>query len=76
MVTESISIEKVFNMSQQLSLTDQLRLISWLSERVRQEMDQVSEPIDMLSLVSLGAELWQTVDVDAYLEQERASWDH
>ena len=29
MVTESISIEKVFNISQQLSLTDQLLLISW-----------------------------------------------
>ena len=76
MVTESISIEKVFNISRQLSLTDQLLLISWLSERVRQEMDQANEPIDMLSLVGLGAELWQRVDVDAYLEQERASWDH
>ena len=76
MVTESISIEKVFNISQQLSLTDQLLLISWLSERVRQEVDQASEPIDMLSLAGLGAELWQTVDVDACLEQERASWDH
>ena len=76
MVTESISIEKVFNISQQLSLTDQLLLISWLSERVRQEVDQANESIDVLSLAGLGAELWQTVDVDAYLEQERASWDH
>ena len=76
MITESISIEKVFNMSRQLSLTDQLQLISWLSERVRQEMDRANEPIDMLSLAGLGAELWQAVDVDAYLEQERASWDH
>jgi len=76
MVTESISIEKVFNISRQLSLTDQLLLISWLSERVRQEMDQISEPIDMLSLVGLDAELWRTVDVDAYLDQERAGWDH
>jgi hypothetical protein len=33
-------------------------------------MDQASEPIDVLSLAGLGAELWQTVDVDACLEQE------
>ena len=31
-------------------------------------MAQASEPIDVLSLAGLGAELWQTVDVDAYLE--------
>jgi len=62
--------------SEQLSLADQLRLISLLSERLRSEMGQEENPKDMLSLTGLGAELWQEIDVDTYLEQERTSWEN
>lgn len=75
MASETTTMDEVLCISQQLSLADQLLLISLLSERVRRELDRGSEPVDMLSLAGLGAELWQEVDVDAYLEQERASWD-
>ncbi len=76
MTSETTTIDQVLCISQQLSLADQLLLISMLSEQVRQELDRDGEPADMLSLAGLGAELWQEVDVDAYLEQERASWDN
>lgn len=74
MTNGTTTIDEVLSISQQLSLADQLLLISLISERLSQELDRDSEPVDMLSLVGLGAELWQKVDVDAYLEQERASW--
>ncbi len=74
MVSET-TIDCVLDMSKRLSLGDQLALISQLSERVRRELDRDGEPVDMLSLAGLGAELWQEIDVDAYLEQERASWE-
>ena len=38
-------------------------------------MEQKGDQVDMLSLAGLGAELWQEIDTDDYLEQERASWD-
>jgi len=76
MTSGTIAIDEVLGISQQLSLTDQLSLISLLSEQVRRELDRDGEAVDMLSLAGLGAELWREVDVDTYLEQERASWDN
>ena len=75
MVGETITLDRILGISEQLSLADQLRLISLLSERLRSEMDQEENPIDILSLTGLGAELWQEIDVDTYLEQERTSWE-
>ena len=76
MVSETTTVDEILGISERLSPTDQLRLIGLLSERLRNEMDQEDDAVDMLSLVGLGAELWQEVDVDAYVEQERASWEN
>jgi hypothetical protein len=75
MVSETTTLDHVLDISKRLSLADQLSLIGLLSERVRQELDRDGEPVDMLSLAGLGTELWQEIDVDAYLERERASWE-
>jgi hypothetical protein len=76
MTSEAITLERVLGISEQLSASDQLRLISLVSERLRTRMGQEDERVDMLSLAGLGAELWQKIDTDDYLEQERASWDN
>jgi hypothetical protein len=73
MTGKTTTLDEVFSASERLSLADQLLLINLLSERVRHELDRDSEPVDMLTLAGLGAELWQEIDVAAYLEQERAS---
>jgi hypothetical protein len=75
MASKMTTLNEVLSVSEQLSLADQLSLISLLSERVRRELDRDNEPVDMLSLAGLGAELWQEIDVAAYLEEERASWE-
>lgn len=75
MASETTTLSEVLYASEQLSPVDQLRLISLLIDRLRKAMDQGEQQVDMLSLVGLGAELWQRVDVANYLEQERASWD-
>ena len=75
MASKMTTLDKVLAASEQLSLADQLSLISLLSERVRRELDRDNEPVDMLSLAGLGAELWREVDITAYLERERASWE-
>jgi hypothetical protein len=76
MTSEMIILDQVLDISDQLSLADQLRLISLLSERLRSKVGQEDDQIDMLSLTGLGAELWREIDVDTYLEQERASWEN
>jgi hypothetical protein len=72
---KTAKLDDVLVMSRQLPRADRLRLISLLSEDLRSEMEASEPLVDMLSLAGLGAELWQTVDVDAYLEQERSDWD-
>ncbi len=75
MDNRTITIEQVLDLSEQLPATDQLRLISLLSERLRYAIPPASEPVDILSTVGLGADVWQGVDVTTYLEEERASWE-
>ncbi len=61
-------LEQVLDLTARLSAVDQLRLIEQLIVQVRTQQERESAPIDMLSLVGMGAELWQEIDVDAYLE--------
>ena len=75
MVNKTVTLDRVLGISEQLSAGEQLRLISLLSERLRSEVDRGNEPVDMLSLAGLGAELWREVNAAEYLEQERASWE-
>jgi hypothetical protein len=75
MVSESSTLDEALIISERLSPTDQLRLISLLSERLRRENRKEEPPVDMLSLAGLGAELWRKIDVADYVEQERASWE-
>ena len=76
MATEVVTLDQVLDISEQLKPSDRLRLISALSERLRQELGESAELVDMLSLAGVGADLWAQVDVAAYLEQERSSWDN
>ena len=75
MASETITLDEVLRASERLPIADQLQLISLVSERLRSEMGQGDEPVDMLSLAGLGAELWQEIDVATYLERERTSWE-
>ena len=76
-MTERIAtLDEAIVVSERLSPSDRLRLIGVLSDRLRSELEEGIELIDMLSLAGLGAEIWKDLDIPAYLEQERASWDN
>lgn len=76
MATDAVTLDQVLDISGQLKPADQLRLISVISDRLRREIGGGAELVDMLSLAGVGADLWAKVDVAAYLEQERSSWDN
>lgn len=52
------------------------RLLSRLVARVRQRLagDSAKGRYDVMDLEGLGAEVWRSIDVDAYLKGERDSW--
>lgn len=59
---------------QALGLVDQLRLIAELAAGLRGELER-QPGRSLLELQGLGKEVWQGVDVDEYLRQERSSWN-
>jgi hypothetical protein len=75
MTEHVVTLDQALDLSGQLPITEQLRLISLLSERLQSRLGQDVEMVDMLSLAGLGAEVWAQIDVADYLERERASWD-
>lgn len=42
------------------------------AEAVRAKADN---PLDFRQAAGLGQEIWQSVDVERYIQQERAAWD-
>jgi hypothetical protein len=75
MTEQAATLDEAIMVSERLSPSDRLRLICILSERLRGELVQDVEPVDMLSLAGLGAGMWTDLEITTYLDQERASWD-
>ena len=65
----------IINQIQQLSPEDQLRLLADLAAMVRDHQIKSEPEHTFLELRGLGKELWRSIDVDQYLEEERNSWD-
>jgi hypothetical protein len=67
--------QKALAAVEELSWPDQLRLMSELLLRMQSVVAE-SEPVDLLTLAGVGAEVWAKVDSNAYLNQERDSWQN
>ena len=77
MATETTTLDEVLQISERLSPVDQLRLISQLSEQLSGTvtLQGQGQPVDMLALAGVGADVWGSIDIDAYIDRERASWE-
>lgn len=65
---------QIVNQAKRLSRDEQWQLVEELLETIRHpEGKQRKHSIKELK--GLGKELWRSVDVDKYLEEERNSWD-
>jgi hypothetical protein len=58
----------------QLEPLDQLRLVAEVASLVQSRL-MPKPPRSIMELEGLGKEIWQDVDVDEYIKEERASWD-
>lgn len=64
----------VFNQVQSLGLDDQVRLLEELAAIVRYKVAAWPKH-SILELKGLGKEIWQDIDVEKYIEEERNSWE-
>ncbi len=66
---------KLWSQVQHLSSEEQLQLLVDLADLLKRPL--ATKPLhSILELKGLGKEIWQGIDVDQYLEDERNSWDN
>ena len=75
MSAKPLTWQDVLPTVEKLSRADQLRLMSELLRRM-EPLAVETEPIDLLDLAGVGAEVWAEVDANDYLNQERDSWQN
>ncbi|HOT91166.1 MAG TPA: hypothetical protein PLJ78_17720 [Anaerolineae bacterium] len=74
MTTPNITYNQILNLTKGLGREEQLQLLEALTQWLRHTpKTQTSHSI--LELRGLGKDIWQNMDVDAYINQERDSWD-
>jgi hypothetical protein len=66
--------EEVLNQIRLLELIDQVRLLEELATIVRYRVTAWPKH-SILELEGLGKEIWQGIDVQKYIEEERNSWE-
>ena len=60
---------------QRLSPADQLRLLEDVASLVRRQVTTPARRRSILELQGLGKEIWQDIDAQDYMDQERATWN-
>ena len=67
--------DDVLRRIQRLSPDDQLRLLEDVASLVRREVTSQARRRSILELRGLGREIWQEIDAQRYINEERASWN-
>ncbi len=57
-----------------MSLLEQLRILEQTAALVRNTVNQSTERRSIMELKGKGKEIWQNIDVQKYLDEERSSW--
>lgn len=70
----TVAYVEVLERAQRLSPADQLRLLEELAALVRRRVVTRTRR-SILELQGLGKEIWQGMDAQEYVDQERASWN-
>jgi hypothetical protein len=66
---------QVLLMAQQLEPNEQIKLLKALINVIPSDVEHSTKAKSVFELQGLGKEVWNKVDVDAYIKEERASWD-
>ena len=70
----AMTYQEIRHQIENLTPDEQLQLLEELAAMVRRRM--TSKPKrNIMELEGLGKEIWQGIDAQAYIDQERASWN-
>lgn len=66
--------EEILSQAEHLSPDDQLRLVEQLAAKLRRQVPS-AKTRRITELKGLGKEIWQDIDVQRYIDEERSSWN-
>jgi len=68
--------QEVLEQAKNLTPEEQLKLVEDLSILIRQQVTMTPKPMrSILELRGLGKEIWQGIDAQEFINQERDSWN-
>ena len=75
---KTLSLEELYE--QQIKprpLSERLRLLAMIAQDLAVETKEEEEPKhSLMELEGLGAEIWQGIDAQEYVNELRKEWDH
>ncbi len=73
---EVVTLEYVLKAAKKLSVADQLKLISLISEDISHQALERTRRHKLMDLAGVGSELWEGIEAQEYVRQERESWEN
>jgi hypothetical protein len=76
-MSTSPQYDEILNRFERLSTADQLQLLEDLVSLMRRQVIAQPSPArhSIMELRGLGKEIWEGIDAQEYVNQERASWN-
>ncbi len=71
-----MTVEAIMEEIRSLSLTERKRLISAIVDTLTESSASVPKKRSILEFEGVGAEIWQGVDAQEYVNQLRDEWDN
>jgi len=72
-MNNSVNIVQIVNQIEKLDYNSKINILSRLVDLLKRE-GKVIQSSSITSLKGLGKNVWQKVDTDLYLSEERGSW--
>ncbi len=75
-MSATLSVDQLYEQQiRALPRADRLRLLGRIAEDLSANEGEDGQLVSLLDLEGVGAEIWQGVDAQAYIDAERESWD-
>jgi hypothetical protein len=71
----SVQVDRIINEIKILDYYAKLEILEKLVRLLKEPVKKSKKQYSLLQLEGLGKEIWQDVNVNEYIDQERDSWD-
>lgn len=71
-----MTVAEVMEQAQALSIRERKELAKWLIDTLDEPAPTTEKKHSILELAGLGAEIWEGIDAQEYVDELRNEWDH